>query len=366
MSDQHRPLPTHEGTRTHVVEAHSLTGNLWWVLPPAAALFYPQAIRALYESGRLLHRASGPPEALAWLAIVVSVGLVYSVPVVGIGVAYLLGQHERTSCSELLARRLAHLVVASPSLFVLIGVVFYLLHYPNGDSVFWWILWPTVLAAAGWSMRRQDIETLASSRPNPLPLRVAHGTSALLIILIFLARHLLSHASAAFSPELDEAIMSTLRKWYRSELVQPVLVTLMLFQVVSGGILLWRATATRSDLYRTLQTSTGVFLTAFIVSHLNAVFILGRAVTKVDTTFLWASGAPVGLLPDAWNVRLIPHYSLGVWFVVAHMGLGLRGVLLFHGVSPSAADRVAWGVGALGVAVALTITFAQLSVHDVT
>ena len=90
-----------------------------------------------------------------------------------------------------------------------------------------------------------------------------------------------------------------------------------------------------------MQTSTGAFLTAFIVSHLNSVFILGRAVTKVDTTFLWASGAPVGLLPDAWNVRLIPHYSLGVWFISAHMGLGLRGVLLAHQVLPSVADRAA-------------------------
>jgi len=37
-----------------------------------------------------------------------------------------------------------------------------------------------------------------------------------------------------------------------------------------------------------------------------------------------------------------------------------------HGVSRPAADRVAWGVGALGAAVALTITFAQLSVHGFT
>jgi hypothetical protein len=158
-------------------------------------------------------------------------------------------------------------------------------------------------------------------------------------------------------------MMSALRKWYRSELVQPVLVTLMLFQVASGVVLLWRATAARKDLYGTLQTCTGVFLAAFIVSHLNAVFILGRAVTRVDTTFLWASGAPVGLLPDAWNVRLIPHYSLGVWFVITHMGLGLRGVLLAHRVSPPAADRVAWAVSALGAAFALTITVAQLRVQ---
>jgi hypothetical protein len=282
---------------------------------------------------------------------------------VSIYVAYLLGRHETFSSSELLARRLAHLAVAAPSLFVLIGVVFILLHSTNGASVFWWILWLTALAAVAWALRRQGTATLAPFTPAPIPLRVAHGTSAFLIILIFLAWHLLNHASAAFSSEFNQAMMSTLLKWYRSDLVQSVLVTLMLFQVVSGVILLWRATAARSDLYRTLQTSTGAFLAAYIVSHLNAVFILARAVTKVDTTFLWASGAPVGLLADAWNVRLIPHYSLGVWFVITHMGLGLRGVLLAHEVSPPVADRVAWGVGALGAAFALTITIAQLSVH---
>lgn len=361
--DTDRELPaTTAGTRSHDM-AHSLTGNLWWLLPPAAALCYPLTVKVLYESGKLLHRVNEPGDAVAWLAIVVSVGLVYGVPAVGIGVAYLLGRDERASSSQLLARRVAHLAVASPPLFVLIGVVFYLVHAPNGDSVFWWVLWLAVLAAAGWTMRRQGTDRPAYSTPSATPLRIAHGTSALLIVLIFLAWHLLNHASAVLSHELNRAMMDALRKWYRSEVVQPLLVTLMLFQVLSGLILFWRATAARSDFYRTLQTSTGAFLTAFIVSHLNAVFILGRAVTKVDTTFLWASGAPTGLLPDAWNVRLIPHYSLGVWFVITHMGLGLRGVLIFHGVSTTAADRVAWGVGALGAAVALTITIAQLSVH---
>ena len=357
-------LPTTtEGTHADPVRPHSLTGNLWWLLPPAAALFYPQAVTALYESGRLLHRASGPRDAVGWLAIVVSVGLIYGVPGVSIAVAYLLGRRERTSLSELLARRIAHMAVASPPLFVLIGVVSYLVHSANGDSVFWWILWLTALALATWALGRQSPGTPASSTPAAIPLRVAHGTSALLIVLVFLAWHLLNHASAAFSPAFNQAMMSALRKWYRSELVQPVLVTLMLFQVASGVVLLWRATAARKDLYGTLQTCTGVFLAAFIVSHLNAVFILGRAVTRVDTTFLWASGAPVGLLPDAWNVRLIPHYSLGVWFVITHMGLGLRGVLLAHRVSPPAADRVAWAVSALGAAFALTITVAQLRVQ---
>jgi len=351
-----------EGTRTDIVWTHSLTGNLWWLLSPATALFYPLAVRGLHESGQRLRRDSGPGDAAAWMVLAISVALVYGVPAVSIWVAYLLGRHERTSQSELLAHRLAHLTVACPSLFVLIGVVFYLLHSAN-ESVFWWIFWLAVLAISVWNMRRQRTEMPASSLPNSIPLRVAHGTSALLIVLIFLAWHLLNHASAAFSLEFNKSMMTTLRNWYRSELIQPMLVTLILFQVVSGLILLRRATATRADLFRTVQTSTGAFLTAFIASHLNAVFILGRAVTKVDTTFLWASGAPVGLLPDAWNVRLLPHYSLGVWFVIIHMGLGLRGVLLAHRVSPPTADRIAWAVGALGAAFAVTITVAQLSVH---
>jgi len=350
------------GTTTTGTDA-SLRGSLWWLLPPAAALFYPLTVRALYESGQLLHRASGATEVLAWLAIVVSVGLAYCVPALGIGVAYLFGRHERISSSELFARRVAHLAVASPPLFVLIGVIFYLLHAPNGNTLFWSILWLALLAATARAMRRPSTETPAPSTPNPIPLRVAHGTSALLIVLIFLAWHQLNHARAAFSPEFNQGMMMSLRKWYRSELVQPLLVILMLFQVVSGATLFWRATAGRSDLYRTLQTSSGAFLVAFIISHLNAVFILGRAVTKVDTTFLWASGAPVGLLPDAWNVRLIPHYSLGVWFVITHIGLGLRSVLLFHRVSPLTANRVAWGLGALGLVFALTISVAQLSIR---
>src|SRR5215475_6874654 len=152
-----------------------LTRRLLWLLPPAAALFYPQAVRALYESGKRLRRPGEPSDTVAWLLIALSVGLVYGVPAVGIGVAHLLGRDQRTSSSELLARRLAHLAVAAPSLFVLIGVAFYLMHAPNADSVFWWILWLAALAAAAWATRRHGSDGPASSRPNPIPLRVAHG-----------------------------------------------------------------------------------------------------------------------------------------------------------------------------------------------
>jgi hypothetical protein len=36
------------------------------------------------------------------------------------------------------------------------------------------------------------------------------------------------------------------------------------------------------------------------------------------------TGAPAGLVKDAWNIRLVPHYWLGVFFVLAHLATGAR------------------------------------------
>jgi hypothetical protein len=331
--------------------SHSLAGKLWWLLPAAAALFYPLALKTLYESGKLLHRASGPAEAVGWLSIVASAALVYSVPAVGIGVAYLLGRHERTSSSELLARRIAHLAVASPPLFVLIGVVFYLLHSANGDSMFWSILWLIVFAAAAWSMRRQSTETSASSTPNPIPLRFAHGTSALLIVLIFLAWHLLNHASAAFSREFNQEMMNSLRKWYRSEVIQPVLVTLMLFQVVSGLTLFWRATATRSDLYRTLQTSTGGVLDRVLCVAPQCCLHFGACGHKGGYDISVGVWCPCG--SPARRVERAAHSALLSWSLVRHYPHGTRSpgrVAISQSISGQGGPcRVGCGRGGNGV-----------------
>lgn len=81
-----------EHSLSRAMMAHSPTGKPWWLLPSAAALFYPLTVKALYESGKLLHRVNGPGDMVGWIAIAVSVGLVYGVPAVGVGAAYLLGR----------------------------------------------------------------------------------------------------------------------------------------------------------------------------------------------------------------------------------------------------------------------------------
>jgi hypothetical protein len=86
-------------------------------------------------------------------------------------------------------------------------------------------------------------------------------------------------------------------------------------------------------------------------------------VMKVDTDFLFATGAPAGLLHDSWNVRLIPHYSLAVWALFIHLGCGLRGVLLSHHTSVSVANVSAWGMVCLGAVIAATIILSMCRLH---
>jgi hypothetical protein len=176
--------------------AGSSASRWWWLVPPVAALLYPYAVKALYESGRLLHEAvTRANYAVAWLALAVSVALTYGVVAVNIGVAYRLAREDNASPSARRARRFAHLAMASPSLFVLIGVLFYLLHSANGDYALWWTLWLAALAAVALGMRTEQTDTNAAPALAPAWLRVAHGTSALVIVLAFLAWHLLNHAT---------------------------------------------------------------------------------------------------------------------------------------------------------------------------
>ena len=95
-----------------------------------------------------------------------------------------------------------------------------------------------------------------------------------------------------------------------------------------------------------MQIASGAYLLFYIPGHMNSVFIYARAIEGIPTDWNFATGAPTGLLPDAWNIRLLPHYLLAVFFVVTHLVLGARIVALAHHVSlkswtawPSQASR---------------------------
>jgi len=133
--------------------------------------------------------------------------------------------------------------------------------------------------------------------------------------------------------------MKLFRHVYRGEILQPLLVALFLFQIGTGLFFVWRETAKPSDHFRTFQIASGVYLAFYVLGHMDSVFIYARTYLGIDTGWGFATGAPAGLVKDPWNIRLVPHYWLGVFFVLAHLAAGARVILMGHGVRRVFADR---------------------------
>jgi hypothetical protein len=193
------------------------------------------------------------------------------------------------------------------------------------------------------SIRRQSISNQVGSRRSPGWLRVAHGASAAAIIVIFLSLHITNHLFFVEGQAEYMVVMKLFRHVYRGAILQPILVALLLFQIGSGLYLGWRRASAPMDGFRMFQLASGVFLAFYIIAHMNSVFIFARAYLGIETDWKFATGAPPGLLKDAWNIRLVPHYGLGIFFVLAHLFSGLQIILLAHGIRKTIADRVMIG-----------------------
>ena len=250
---------------------------------------------------------------------------------------------------ELRAWRLAYATICAPPLFVLTGVGLGLLHIPLSDELVWVVGWLTACTYALLVQRGEARIGLRAIRASAARIdritRACRSTaprrSSFLSTSCF---DLTNHLLGLLGPDVHAAVMKTGRLVYRSAVVEPILVALMLFQVVVGARLAWRWSSLPSDAFRVFQIGSGAYLAAFILTHLNSAFISARAVHHTETDWAWASGAPVGLIHDAWSIRLVPHYALGVFFVLAHLCSGLRGVLIAHGVGATFVNRM-WAAG---------------------
>lgn len=296
-----------------------------WIglLPVAAALAYPFFLKGF-------HAAILPGDVA--LAALLLAGA-FAMPLSGILFASRL--NGRASQFDLRARHLAYASIAAPPLFVFVGVAPGLagIHIP--DITLWIVLW----LALGFHVWLAPDAAVTPTPGRPIAgWRVAHGVAAALIAC-FVLFHLTNHLFGLEGPDAHKAVMAAGRKVYRSALVEPLLVTLLLFQAISGVRLAWRWSSLRVDAYRIFQVGSGAYLTAFIFAHLNSAFVSARAVHHIETDWAWASGAPTGLIQDAWNIRLLPHYALGVFFILGHLASGLRVVMIAHGVSATIANR---------------------------
>jgi hypothetical protein len=313
--------------------------------PVALTLAYPFILK-------LFNASVAGSAAVAWGAASLLFLLLMSVPIVG-----LLWARRMTLLPDATApffirvRQLAYFTMAAPPLYVFIGVTRGLVGRPLTDDTIWLAVWCIALAVVWLRADRPVAATLPATTSR---WRVAHGVSAALIVL-FVCFHLTNHLTGLVGPELHASIMRAGRAVYRAPLVEVVLIALLLFQVVSGARLALRWSRTTGDAFRVFQIGSGIYIAAFLLTHLNSALISARWVRHIETDWAWASGAPEGLLHDAWNIRLVPHYAFGVFFVLAHLFSGLRLVLIAHGTSAQLANRIWIGGIAVSVVVACAI-----------
>lgn len=300
--------------------------------PVAAALSYPYFLGGFHLA--VAPRAGEASTiALAWAAACLLGAL--AVPLVGLACAAWLSRTEVPSRWALRARRVAYISIAAPPLYVFVGVTRGLIGVPVDDTTLWIASW----LAAGVYVWQASADEIAVPTGSVAGWRVAHGVVAALLAAFFLF-HLANHLFGLMGPDVHAGIMKSGRSVYRSPFVEPVFVAVLLFQVVLGARLAWRWSAARGEIHRVFQIGSGVYLALFIVTHLNSALVAARGVRGIETDWAWASGAPAGLIHDAWNIRLLPHYAFGAFFILAHLCTGLRHILLAHGVAESTANRM--------------------------
>ncbi|GFE83423.1 hypothetical protein GCM10011487_54230 [Steroidobacter agaridevorans] len=152
--------------------------------------------------------------------------------------------------------------------------------------------------------------------------------------------------------------MEWLRLWYRSGWVEPALFALLLVMIATGAPMVAQHSRRSTDAFRAIQMATGVYLALFLCAHLLAV--LGARSAGIETDWVFATG-PNGLLDGIG--MLIPYYIFAVFFLVLHVGCGLRIVLLKHGVTKASADKAVYTIGGVGLIVTMLMAIAALGAH---
>ena len=338
-----------------VAQRSTFRARLVRLAPAVAALVYPFILQAFHAAITRVLAGQAAEPALWSVAAALLLILAFAMPIVALLGAMSLGEIERPSVAQRRARAVALLAIASPPLFVFLGVELYMLHDPVPDIWVWVAFWVAMIALLASSDAKAAAAPAAGAAPARL--RVAHGFSALAIIVIFLALHVGNHLTFILGEATYREVMKAFRHVYRQEVLQPLLVALFLFQVGSGIYLATQATAEPTDRFRTFQTGSGIFLAAYVLGHMNSVFVFARLYLGIDSDWAFATGAPTGLIKDAWNIRLVPHYGLGIFFVLSHLAAGGRAVMLSRGVRRNYANRFQFGAATVAAIVAFVILF---------
>jgi len=338
--------------------------RLWLVVPALCALAYPSLLSLLSSGLVLVHGSTSPNGVIVWVSVIVSLTLALAVMLVSFVFGLALGSpHVRDDPEGCRARSIAHLAFATPSLYVGFGnVAYYVFQAPSAAPIAWLVFWALV-AMMGLLGPRSSPMAGAMTPIGHRRLALAHGVSASAILLLFIGPHIVNHVAGFWNGPVHIAIMNVVRRVYRDDIVQPVLLALIGFQILSGTALVRRRMRMPSDFLGTVQTMSGVFVGVYFLAHMTAVFATRH--TGTDTNWIWLTrpndSMLVSLSPS--NLRLIAHYWVGPIAIVAHVACGLRMVLLQRDISPATTNRIALALIAAGVVTSSIILAALLNVH---
>ena len=334
--------------------------RLLLVIPALCALAYPSLLSWLSAGLVLLHGSDSPNGPIVWVSVIGSLTLALAVMLVSFVFGRALGSPHAGSLEGGHARSIALLAFATPSLYVGFANVGGVLHAPSAAPIAWMIFWALVAMIVLLGPRPSST-AVAMTPVGHRRLAVAHGVSASAILLLFVGPHLVNHVAAFWNGPVHIEIMNAVRHVYRDDIVQPMLLALIGFQILSGTALARRRMRMPSDFLGTLQTMSGAYVGVYFLAHMTAVFAARYAGT--DTNWTWLTRPNNSMLVSLSNLRLIAHYWVGPIAIVAHVATGLRAVLLQHDTSPATANRLALALIAAGVVAASLILVALLNVH---
>ena len=260
------------------IAAHSRTdtgkARLPMLAAPLAALLYPFALKGFNASVTRIAESDAGAFAGSWLSAPVCLALAFAMPLIAMLAAMSFSEIGHPTVAQLRAKRAALLAVAAPTLFVFLGVVLTMLHDPVPDTLLWVACWAIALALLLLLRSDNGVPAVVAPRSVPPPLRVAHGVSALALVVIFLALHIANHLMFPAGEGTFNAVMQVFRHVYRNDILQPLVVALFLFQVGTGLFFVWRLTGAPSDRFRTFQIASGVYLAFYLLDHMDSVFVL--------------------------------------------------------------------------------------------
>src|SRR5262249_5954781 len=145
----------------------------------------------------------------SWLSGAAPLGLAFAVPLIAMLGAVSFFRNGNPTLAPLRSKRTALPSLASPSLFNFVFVGFTLLPDPLPDTWLWVACWAIALAL----LLRSDngVPAVVAPRPIPAPLRVAHGVSALALVMIFLTLHIANHLMFPAGEGMYDAVMKVFR-----------------------------------------------------------------------------------------------------------------------------------------------------------